>query len=57
MDPRWPKLIDPDLLTAWAERLKWVDPLTISMKIVMPFTERTSSFYAALAPWSGFAWR
>ncbi|HWT83129.1 MAG TPA: hypothetical protein VN648_30475, partial [Candidatus Methylomirabilis sp.] len=50
MNPLWPNLTSPDPPTAWVARLGWVDPLTLSKKVVLPFTERTSALFAAFAP-------
>ena len=56
MKPIWAVVTGPDLLKVWVARLGWVDPLTLSKKMVLPFTERTSALYAVFAPCSGFAW-
>ena len=50
IDPLWANLTSPDFVTAWGERLRWVDPLSLSKKDVLPFTERTSAVFAAFAP-------
>jgi hypothetical protein len=50
MNPHWPNLTSPDVLTAWGARLGWVDPLTLSKKVVLPFTECTSALFAGFAP-------
>ena len=50
MHPLWANLTRPDSFTAWGVRLGWVDPVTLSRKMVLPFTERTSMVYAVFAP-------
>ncbi len=50
MDPLWANLTSPDMATAWGARLGWVDPVTLSRKVVLPFTERTSMLFTAFAP-------
>jgi hypothetical protein len=57
MNPRWANLTNPDVLSAWGARLVWVDPLTLSKKMVLPFTERTSALFSTFAPvvWFGLA--
>ena len=50
MNPLWPNLTSPDLPTAWVARLGWVDPLTLSKKVVLPFTDHSSALFAAFAP-------
>ena len=50
MDPLWANLTRPDIATACIERLRWVDPLTLSQKAVLPFTDRTGPLFTALAP-------
>jgi len=50
MNPLWANLTSPDVATAWGARLGWVDPVTLSRKVVLPFTERTSALFAAFAP-------
>lgn len=50
MHPLWPILTSPAVLTAWGAHLGWVDPLTLSRKVVLPFTDRTSAVFAAFAP-------
>ena len=46
--PLWANLTWPDLL-GLGSRLGWVDPLTLSKKMVLPFTEHTSAFYGIRA--------
>ena len=48
MNPVWS--FGPDVLRTWGARLGWVDPLTLTKKMVLPFTERTSALYAVFAP-------
>lgn len=50
MNPLWANLTSPDVATAWGARLRWVDPVTLSSKVVLPFTERTSALFRAFAP-------
>ena len=57
LNPHWPNLTSPDVFTAWQARLGWVDPLTLSKKMVLPFTERTSACTRRSRRWSGSAWR
>jgi hypothetical protein len=57
MNPQWPNLTSPDLLTAWVARLGWVDALTLSKKVALPFTEQTGARFTGFAPvvWLGLA--
>ncbi len=57
MQPHWPHLASLGGLSVWTARLGWVDPLTLSRKVALPFTERTSPTFAILAPvlWLGMA--
>jgi hypothetical protein len=50
MNPQWPNLSGPDLIAAWVARLGWVDPLSLSRKAVLPFSERTGLLFSAFAP-------
>jgi len=50
MNPLWTNLTGSDVATTWGARLGWVDPVTLSRKVVLPFTERTSALFAAFAP-------
>ena len=49
MKPLWPNLTSPDLPRAWVARLGWVDPLTLSQKVVLPFTDQLDALFAACA--------
>jgi hypothetical protein len=50
MHPSWENLADPFSSSAWASRLTWVDPLTVAMKDVLPFTGRVRGIFAVFAP-------
>ena len=50
MHPLWENLASAYSPTAWAARLGWVDPLTLAMKDVLPFTDQTRKAFAAFAP-------
>jgi hypothetical protein len=57
MHPVWENLSSPWSPLAWAERLGWVDPLTLAIKDGLPFTERIGRMFTIFAPaaWLGAA--
>ncbi len=48
--PLWGNLADPFSLSAWKTQITWADPLTLSRKDVLPFTERVSRAFVLIAP-------
>jgi hypothetical protein len=50
MHPVWENLADPYSPSAWAARLGWVDPLTLAMKDVVPFTDRVHKLFSVFSP-------
>jgi hypothetical protein len=50
MRPVWENLSDPFSLLAWVSRLRWVDPLTLAKKDMLPFTTRTHLLFVVFAP-------
>jgi hypothetical protein len=61
MHPVWENLADPYSPAAWVARLGWVDPLTLAMKAVLPFTDRAGWGYSVCWPvlWfvlAGMSW-
>jgi hypothetical protein len=50
MRPVWENLSDPRSVLAWASRLRWVDPLTLAKKDMLPFTARTHVLFVVFAP-------
>jgi len=48
--PVWNYLSKPWLPSSWPAQLGWVDPLSLMSKTALPFTERTSLWFAALSP-------
>ena len=48
--PLWGNLADPFSFSAWKTQLTWVDPLTLSRKDVLPFTDRVSRAFVLFAP-------
>jgi len=50
MHPVWENLSNFWSPQAWGERLGWVDPLTLAIKVGLPFTERVSRGFILFAP-------
>jgi hypothetical protein len=50
MHPVWENLADPYSPSAWAARLGWVDPLTLAMKDVLPFTDQVHKLFSMFSP-------
>lgn len=50
MRPQWENLKSAWSPAEWAARLGWVDPLTLAMKDVLPFTEQPRRAFALFAP-------
>ena len=48
--PLWGNLADPLSLSAWKTQITWADPLTLSRKDVLPFTDRVSRAFVLFAP-------
>ena len=61
MHPTWENLSSAYSLSAWGARLGWVDPLTVAIKVGLPFTSRFAAIFFVFAPvvWlsaAGFFW-
>jgi hypothetical protein len=50
MRPVWENLTDPYSLLAWLSRLRWVDPISLAKKDMLPFTEHNHLFLVVFAP-------
>jgi hypothetical protein len=48
--PLWSNLADPFSLSAWKTQITWVDPLSLSRKDVLPFTDHVSRAFVLFAP-------
>ncbi len=48
--PFWGNLADPFSPSAWKAQFTWADPLTLSRKDVLPFTDRVSRAFILFAP-------
>ena len=53
MHPLWENLGSAFSMSAWVGRLGWVDPLTLALKGVLPFTDRTNRSSSSLRRSSG----
>jgi hypothetical protein len=50
MHPVWENLPDPWSLAGWKSQLTWADPITLSRKDGLPFTDRVGPWFIAFAP-------
>src|SRR5262249_23986895 len=50
MHPTWENLRSAYSVSAWGDRLGWVDPVTLARKDALPFTHRVAAILALLAP-------
>jgi hypothetical protein len=48
--PLWENLADPFSPSAWKAQITWADPLTLSRKDVLPFTDRSGRAFVLFAP-------
>ena len=48
--PLWGNLADLFSLSAWKAQITWADPLSLSRKDVLPFTDRVSRAFVLFAP-------
>jgi hypothetical protein len=55
MRPMWENLASAYSPAAWVARLGWVDPLTVAVKDMLPFTEQTQRAFSAFSPAVWFA--
>ncbi len=50
MHPLWGNLADPFSLASWKKQIMWADPLSLSRKDVLPFTDRVSRTFVLFTP-------
>jgi hypothetical protein len=50
MHPVWRNLPDPYSLADWKSQLTWADPITLSRKDGLPFTDRVGPWFIVLTP-------
>jgi hypothetical protein len=57
MHPVWENLPNPYTLAGWKSQLTWADPITLSRKDGLPFTDRVGPWFIVFAPafWLGAA--